>query len=322
MSFSLWCDFIENEFLDNEFMSLLYANTINGATSNPAIFKNAILNFDSYKKKIEKLKGKKSKEIYEILAIEDIQKVADKLALNYKNNDEGYISIELDPRLHDNTSLSIAEGKRLFTQISKDNVMIKIPATLNSYEVMYELLKNGISVNATLIFSPEQTKTCLEVLNLALKDFRKNNIANLKEPQAVISIFVSRFDRLLNKESKEQDTIGILNANLCYNQIIKNNDKNIKALFASTGVKGDDLSKDYYIKNLLFENSINTAPLDAIRAFKMENIEFKKALDDENINKIINKNINIEKLHNAYEFLLNDGLEQFCIAYEEILKSL
>lgn len=322
MSFSLWCDFIENDFLDNEFVNLLASNTINGATSNPSIFKNAILNFDSYKEKIKKLKNKNSKEIYENLAIDDIRKCADKLALNYKNNNDGFVSIELDPRLQDKTSLSIAEGKRLYTSISKENVMIKIPATLNSYDVMYELMKNGISVNATLVFSLDQTKKCLEVLNLALNEFRKSNIANLKEPQAVISIFVSRFDRLLNNKVLDKNEIGILNANLCYNEIIKNNDKNIRALFASTGVKGDDLEKDYYIKELLFENSINTAPLDAIYAFKGKKIDFKTPLTNECLNKKINSNLTFDDLNNACEYLLYDGLEQFCVAYEDILKSL
>lgn len=101
--------------------------------------------------------------------------------------------------------------------------MIKIPATKASYEVMYELMKNGISVNATLIFSLEQSQKCFEALNAGLVEFRKNNIAlkeqNTRTPQAVISIFVSRFDRLLNPKAKEQNRIGILNANLAYNNI-------------------------------------------------------------------------------------------------------
>ncbi|EHY1182548.1 transaldolase, partial [Campylobacter coli] len=278
--FSLWCDFIENSFLDNDFLNLL-SRGVNGATSNPAIFKNAILNSPIYKEKIAKLKGKKAKEIYEELAIADIQKAADKLAPLYHTGNDGFISLEIDPRFYDNTSLSLGEAKKLYSAIGKDNVMIKVPATNASYEVMYELMKNGISVNATLIFSLEQSQKCFEALNAGLVEFRKNNIAlkeqNTRTPQAVISIFVSRFDRLLNPKAKEQNRIGILNANLAYNNIYSKNEPNIRTLFASTGVKGDDLPKDYYIKELLFKNSINTAPLDAINAFKTE-IEFKKPL--------------------------------------------
>ncbi|EAK9956330.1 TPA: transaldolase [Campylobacter lari] len=320
--FSLWCDFIENEFLDHEFLDLLYAKNINGATSNPAIFKNAILNSSIYKEKIKKINIKDKKSLYEYLAIEDIQKAADKLSLNFYENNDGFISIEIDPRLKDNTSLSLAEAKRLYTQISKENVMMKIPATNASYEVMYELMKSGISVNATLIFDFEQTKKCFEALNLGLKEFRKNNIASKKEPQAVISIFVSRFDRLLNEKVVDKNFIGILTATKSYKYIISQNEDNIRALFASTGIKGDDLEKDYYIKELLYDKAINTAPLDAINAFKGKNLVFKEPLKDECIEKKLQANISNDELKNACKFLLDDGLEQFCIAYEDILKSL
>ncbi|HEB7537997.1 TPA: transaldolase [Campylobacter coli] len=324
--FSLWCDFIENSFLDDDFLNLL-SRGINGATSNPAIFKNAILNSPIYKEKIAKLKGKKAKEIYEELAVADIQKAADKLAPLYHTGNDGFISLEIDPRFYNNTSLSLGEAKKLYSAIGKDNVMIKVPATNASYEVMYELMKNGISVNATLIFSLEQSQKCFEALNAGLIEFRKNNIAlqgkntRLRTPQAVISIFVSRFDRLLNSKAKEQNRIGILNANLAYNNIISKNEPNIRALFASTGVKGDDLPKDYYIKELLFENSINTAPLDAINAFKTE-IEFKKPLMNFEIYTQLNAIISQNEREKACDELLKDGLEQFCIAFEEILQAL
>ncbi|OOX98834.1 transaldolase [Campylobacter coli] len=324
--FSLWCDFIENSFLDDDFLNLL-SRGINGATSNPAIFKNAILNSPIYKEKIAKLKGKKAKEIYEELAVADIQKAADKLAPLYHTGNDGFISLEIDPRFYNNTSLSLGEAKKLYSAIGKDNVMIKVPATNASYEVMYELMKNGISVNATLIFSLEQSQKCFEALNAGLVEFRKNNIAlqgkntRLRTPQAVISIFVSRFDRLLNSKAKEQNRIGILNANLAYNNIISKNEPNIRALFASTGVKGDDLPKDYYIKELLFENSINTAPLDAINAFKTE-FEFKKPLMNFEIYTQLNAIISQNEREKACDELLKDGLEQFCIAFEEILQAL
>ncbi|EGK7514540.1 transaldolase [Campylobacter lari] len=320
--FSLWCDFIENEFLDHEFLDLIHSKTINGATSNPAIFKNAILNSAIYKEKIKKSNLKDKKALYEYLAVEDIAKAADKLAINYYENNDGFISIEIDPRLKDNTSLSLAEAKRLYTQIAKENVMMKIPATEASYEVMQELMKNGISVNATLIFDFEQTTKCFEALNLGLKEFRKNNTAAKKEPQAVISIFVSRFDRLLNNQVLDKNYIGILTATKAYNYIIKQNEANIRALFASTGVKGDDLEKDYYIKELLYDKAINTAPLDAIKAFKGKQIVFKEPLKDECIEKKLNANISKDALSKACKDLLDDGLEQFCIAYEDILKSL
>lgn len=320
-NFSLWCDFIENSFLDHKFMDLLQNNIINGATSNPAIFKNAILTSSIYKDKISKLKGKKSKEIYEELAVSDIQKAADKLSFLYHQNRDGFISIEIDPRLYNNTALSLGEAKRLYSAIGKENVMIKIPATDASYEVIYELMKNGIHVNATLVFSYEQTQKCFEALSKGLKEYRKGNIANKKEPKAVISIFVSRFDRMLNSKIKDKNKLGIWCANFSYNYIIRQNENNIKPLFASTGVKGDDLAKDYYIQELLFKGAINTAPLDAIDTFKGK-IDFKKPLNDEILHEKLKENISQDDLIKASKFLLDDGLEQFCIAFEDILSSL
>ncbi|WP_291951159.1 transaldolase [Campylobacter sp.] len=320
--FSLWCDFVENEFLDQQFQDLVVTKIINGATSNPTIFKNAILNSSIYREKIKNYCIKDKKFLYECLAMEDIAKAADKLALNYYKKDDGFISIEIDPRLKDNTSLSLAEAKRLYTQIAKDNVMIKIPATKASYEVMQELMKNGISVNATLIFDFEQVKECFDALNLGLKEFRKNNIIKNREPQAVISIFVSRFDKLLNNQVLDKNFIGILTATKAYKYITKQNENNIRALFASTGVKGNDLEKDYYIKELLYDKAINTAPLDAINTFKGKKIIFKEPLEDECIEKKLQANISNDKLIKASKFLLDDGLEQFCIAYEDILKCL
>ena len=320
-NFSIWCDFLEDSFLDNEFLNLIYSNTINGATTNPSIFKNAILNSKQYKERIARLNTKNAKQKYEILAIQDIKKAADKLSLNYFANNEGFISIEIDPRLHDNTALSIGEAKRLRTEIAKDNVMIKIPATNESYEAMYELMKEGINVNATLIFSYEQSIKCFEALNLGLKEFRKKN-KGLKEPKAVISVFVSRYDRLLNNRVLEKNKLGIYLASFAYHYIQAQNEANIKTLFASTGVKGDDLEKDYYIKELLFSNCINTAPLDAIYAFKGKKIEIKKPLSLEELHQKLAQNISKDELDEASKFLLDDGLKLFCEAYEDILSAL
>ena len=361
-TFSLWCDFVENGFLDGEFVALINSGKINGATSNPAIFKQAILNSAIYKDKIAKFKALRpkanAKEIYENLAVADIQKAADKLALCFHNQNDGFVSLEIDPRLYDNTALSVGEAKRLHTAIAKPNVMMKIPATSASYEVMSVLMSEGISVNATLIFSLNQAKECFNALNSGLKAFRNKNSnalksGNLREPQGVISVFVSRFDRLLNTRVSAKNEIGILNASLCYDFIHSQNEPSIRTLFASTGVKGDDLPKDYYINELLFENCINTAPLDALNAFKGKSVNFSlnSALkDDKNLNLGSNSslkncgvdnfgvkfktplstneihaklrtNLSDDELEKACKYLLNDGLKQFCIAFEEILKA-
>lgn len=320
--FSLWCDFIENSFLDNEFLDMLNEGLINGATSNPAIFKNAILSSPAYKKSIEDFKGEDKTKLYESLIVKDIAKAANKLALNYFKEDDGFISVEINPHLAKNTQGSLAEAFSLYSAIGKPNVMIKLPATEESYEVMSKLLAAGINVNATLVFSVCQTKKCLNAMQKGLALFRKNP-GSQKAPQAVISVFVSRFDRVLNPRVIDKDIIGILNATKCYNAVQKVNEPNIRTLFASTGTKDEHLAKDYYIKELLFPHCVNTAPLDALAAFKRElNPSFKQALSDDECDEMIARNLPLKEVEKLAKDLLEDGLTQFEQAYDEILASL
>lgn len=318
-TFSLWCDFIENSFLDTRFLAMLNKGIVNAATSNPAIFKNAILSSPVYKEKIKNSKAKFKSALYEELVVADIRKAADKLALNYYQKNDGFISVEIDPHLADDTEGSIAEALRLYSDISRANVMIKLPATQASYPVMSELLAQGINVNATLVFSQKQTKECIKALKKGLKRYRKSPAH--REPQAVISVFVSRFDRALGKHTG--DEIGILNATKAYNMIERAGEPHIRTLFASTGVKGDELEKDYYIKALLFPHSINTAPLDAIAAFERElRPVFKKPLNDFECEAKISKYLSLDELEILSDRLLKEGLEQFNQAFDEILAAL
>jgi len=167
LKFSLWADFIERDYLDNEFKDLIEKKIINGATSNPAIFKNAILSSDAYIAQLESLGEISAKEKYEAVAIYDIQKAADILKPLHDRGDDGYVSIEVDPFYCDDAAATIAEGKRLFAAIARPNVMIKVPATDAGYEAMEALSAEGIPVNATLIFKKEQAVTMTDVFIFA-----------------------------------------------------------------------------------------------------------------------------------------------------------
>ncbi len=240
INFSLWCDFIERDFLKSGFRELVDNEVVNGATSNPAIFKAAITSSPAYREDIKRLSGKTPKEIYEELACEDIKNSATILEPLYKKGDDGFVSIEIDPTLCDDAKASIEEGKRLFKKIGKANVMIKVPATEAGYEVAEELLSSGVNVNITLIFSPYQAKKSLDAIKRAWQRIETGR----SFPYVVISIFVSRFDRkldtiLLNKNIKPSLT-GIYNASKIYNMIKSTNLINTRALFASTGVKGEN----------------------------------------------------------------------------------
>lgn len=319
MKFSLWCDFLERNFIQNDFVKLIQSGAINGATSNPTIFQNAFSNSAIYQNSIKEMKAKNPKNIYEILATQDIRMAAEKLFANFTNGDDGFVSIEVDPNLCDNAKDSFYEGKRLYSTIGMPNVMIKIPATKAGFEVMNEFLKRGINVNATLVFSPSQAKECLEAFENGTKAFQKRFVkANL--PKAVISVFVSRFDRIIGENLAKTPQIGIMNASKIYNMIEKKSLPNVKTLFASTGVKDDKLAKTYYVKELLYANAINTAPLDTINAFLKENCALKKSPNDDEINQFFDRvkcaNINMDEI---YKKLLDDGINAFVKSFENIM---
>jgi len=321
LKFSLWADFIERDYLDNEFKDLINNGIVNGATSNPAIFKNAILNSSAYKEQLKSLSSFTPKEKYEAVAIYDIQKAADILKPLFDKNDDGYVSIEVDPFLCDDTQSTIAEGKRLFKTIDRENVMIKVPATTAGYEAMTELVASGIPVNATLIFSKSQALSCAKAFEEGVKRFGK-------KIDTVISVFVSRIDRaldaVLSEKGIKQALSGIYNSADIYNSVEKMGVEGCRVLFASTGVKGDSLPAHYYVEKLLAYNSVNTAPIDTIKAFHANGIK-EKALPisneviKEHFLKIRNAGIDFEAVVDKQ---IVDGLNAFKIAFKDILESL
>jgi len=322
INFSLWCDFIERDFLEEEFQTLLENQTIYGATSNPAIFEQSISTSGAYIQQIDMLQANSAKKIYEELAITDIKRAAQIMYPLYEeNDDDGFISIEVDPSLCDDSNATIQEGVRLFEEISYDNVMIKVPATPAGYIAMKELTSKGINVNATLIFSVNQAIKSTEALNEGIQ------ISN-HTAKAVVSIFVSRFDRLLDERlinlDIEPSRTGIMNAIKCYHEIEKFENSNIRTLFASTGVKADSLDASYYIDELIYPHSINTAPLATINKYidknNFINSEIISEIKCDKYFEMLKENgINIEDISQQ---LLNDGLESFKISFTNMIKKL
>lgn len=319
--FSLWADFIERTFLDEGFRDLIARGIVNGATSNPSIFKNAILTSDAYKEQLSTLGHLSAKEKYEAVAIYDIQKAADILRPLYEAGDDGYVSIEVDPFLCDDAEGTCAEGLRLFHAINRPNVMIKVPATEAGYAAMEALSAQGIAVNATLIFSAEQALKCAEAF---ARTYRKGASA----VDTVISVFVSRIDRAIDGKLREKGVTpglaGIMNAAEIYARIEALGVPKCRVLFASTGVKGDEYRPSYYIDGLLAANSVNTAPIATIEAYVQGgDRELKLPLDPSLIaahfEKIAGSGILVEEVIHQQ---ITEGLEAFKEAFTEILNAL
>ncbi len=315
MNTSIWVDYLDREFLNTTFKEWVENGLVNGLTSNPAIFANA-LKKEVYKEDFEKLKGKTSKEIYEEIAVKDIQKACDVLKPLYTQGNDGYASIEVDPRLINDTKGTIDEALRLVDKIERDNLMIKVPANEAGVKAMEELAKRGININATLIFSPNQAMRAAEAIAKGPKDI-----------DGVISVFVSRFDRKLNSLLKEkklaQDRVGFFNAIKIYNQIENMNMSNIRTLFASTGVKQEYLPADYYVENLYLPHSVLTLPLDVIEAIKDRDVEESFLFETKHIDGFFSfltpAGINMQKI---YQELFEEGVGAFEKAFEDMLKSI
>jgi len=321
LKFSLWADFIERDYLDGEFKELIANGVVNGATSNPAIFKNAILNSPAYKEQLTTLSELSAKEKYEALAIYDIKKAASILKPLYDTNNDGFVSIEVDPFLSQDSDATIKEGKRLFHEIGYANVMIKIPATDAGYIAMEELTACGIPVNATLIFKEQQAIECA-------KAFQRGMLKFGKKVDTVISVFVSRIDRaldsLLKEAGVEVSLCGIYNSANIYTTIQDMEIDGCRVLFASTGVKDDSLKACYYVDNLLAFNSVNTAPIDTIKAFDKNGVKAKSLPISQNIidaHLLKVKNIGID-FENVLDEQITDGLKAFEDAFNDILESL
>ena len=319
--FSLWADFIERTFLDEGFKELIAKGIINGATSNPAIFKSAILTSPAYKEQIAALGTLSPKEKYEALAIFDIQKAADILRPLYDAGNDGYVSIEVDPFLCDDAEATISEGKRLFETIGRPNVMIKVPSTGAGYLAMEALAGAGIPVNATLIFSADQALKCAKAFENAAKK-------SAKAVDTVISVFVSRIDRAidakLHESGVETGLTGIMNAADIYARVGEMNVPGCRVLFASTGVKGNDLRASYYVDELLAPNSVNTAPIATIEAYveggdKVLKLPLDAGKISGHMEKIAAAGVELDKVIDEQ---IREGLEAFKEAFNEILKEL
>ena len=327
IKFSLWCDFLERDFINGEFEKLIQNGTINGATSNPAIFRAAILSSKAYEQSKKILKKQSAKKIYENLAVQDIKLAANKLLNNYATKNDGFVSLEVDPNYANDAVATYKEAKRLYKSVNFPNLMIKIPASKKGIAVMQKLVAKGININATLVFSTTQVQDCLKAFKKGTAKFKKQ-FPDFEPPKCVISVFVSRFDRMLDEALKNANLpvakFGINNAILAYILVKQSNLSNVRVLFASTGVKDKSLKADYYVKELLLPNSINTAPLDTIKSFiKNKNATPIKLPTMANLNKFFRdtKNAGID-YDKVCESLFDDGLKAFKLAFKEILESL
>src|SRR2546428_86401 len=201
---SIWYDNIRRALLvSGDLQKKIDEDDLRGVTSNPTIFEKAITGSTDYDEQLRSLvsSGLSVKEIYEALVIDDIGRAADILKPVYDKTDgaDGYISLEVNPRLAYDTQGTIEEADRLFKTLGRKNVMIKIPAAQEGLPAIEEAIYRGINVNVTMIFSIENYEQVAEAFIKGLER-RAAEGKTVDHIASVASFFVSRDDTMIDTD--------------------------------------------------------------------------------------------------------------------------
>lgn len=297
---SLWYDYIQRSMITSgELARLVEDEGLRGITSNPTIFEKAIGGSSDYDNPLKTLfaQDKSVMEIYESLIIEDIQKACDVFLFlfEYTGGKDGFVSLEVSPKLAYDTEGTITEANRLYSLIGRPNLMIKIPATLEGLPAITSVIASGINVNVTLIFSVDRYVQVVEAYLKGLEQLRDAG-RPLDKVASVASFFISRMDTLVDKLLDEkiklqqypmqkenlkklQGKSAIANAKMAYQKykelfdsyrfkaLAAKGAKPQRPLWASTGTKNPLYSDLLYVNELIAPNTVNTVPPQTWTAF-------------------------------------------------------
>ncbi|MGH2495176.1 MAG: transaldolase [Ktedonobacteraceae bacterium] len=298
---SVWYDNIDrSQLVSGQFQGLLDEDGVVGVTANPTIFQKSVSHGNAYDEQITQLisEGKNANEIYETMIIQDVRTVADMLRPIYDrtNMADGYVSLEVSPKLAQDTNATLAEVRRFWKMVDRPNLFIKIPATPEGIPAIQAALAEGININITLIFSIEAYRDVTEAYLNALEDRRASG-KDISHIASVASFFVSRVDTLVDKmlddkikatsDSAEQQKLKMLegkaaiaNARLVYQDFkkifstprfesLKHSGARVqRPLWASTSTKNPAYRDVLYAEELIGSDTVDTMPLETIQNFK------------------------------------------------------
>src|SRR5437868_9910840 len=193
---SVWLDYIRRNLITSgELKRLIEEDGLRGMTSNPSIFEKAIAGSTDYTDFLNSLKGRSdldAKARYEMLAIRDIQDATDLMRPVYDsaNRKDGFVSLEVSPYLAHDTEGTIAEARRLWKSVNRDNVMIKVPGTPEGLPAIRQLISEGMNINVTLLFSQQVYEQVAEAYMAGLEQLAANG-GDLSRVASVASFFIS-----------------------------------------------------------------------------------------------------------------------------------
>lgn len=354
---SIWMDNIRRKLLqDGTFQDLIDKSGVVGVTSNPAIFQKAIGSSDDYDEGMSHLLDLEPTDVYEKLAIEDIQMASDLFRPVYDRTEgkDGYVSLEVSPLLAHDTDGTVEEAKRLFAEVGRPNVMIKIPATPEGIPAIEEVIASGINVNVTLIFA---VQNYIDVAEAYIKGLERRAEAgeDVTKVASVASFFLSRIDSMVDSilennihaarvkgdsarvqsNNKLLGQAAIANAKLAYKRFMEMfyGDRFAalreagaavqRPLWASTSTKNPAYPDTMYVDRLIGKDTVNTVPPKTLDAFVDHGtVAGETVLEDideaqDILDMLAEVGVDMEQVTQR---LQDDGVEAFAEAFNELME--
>jgi transaldolase len=339
---SPWLDNLSRDLIHSGALANYVLGGIRGVTSNPTILEKAILGSNAYDEQIKTLaiSGANAESIYWRIIEDDIKEAAALLRPIWEasNGGDGYVSLEVSPRLAEDPTSTLEQAKRLWQEVGQPNLMIKVPATDASMPVIRELLLAGINVNVTLIFSLDHYKLVADA-HLASHELGQENLA-----RSVASFFVSRVDSEIDKRL---ETIGtqealdlrgqaaVAQAHIAYSifldkfsQQLQQNPQGAgiqRLLWASTSTKNPLYDDLMYVTYLVAPHTVNTLPEDTIakindhlpvatQAISSDYITHAEAI----MGRLEQVGIDFESVAETLE---SEGIQKFQASFDSLLKA-
>jgi transaldolase len=295
---AVWVDSIARDWIQKgELRRLRDQYQVVGVTSNPTIFQKAMGEGSFYDDDITRLarEGLDAQRIFESLALDDIRAAAADMEPAWERSGgvDGRVSFEVPPDIADDTEATVRATRRLFDELARPNVFIKIPATAAGVPAIRASIAAGVNVNVTLIFSIQRYREVIEAYLGGLEELAASG-GDLTEVASVASFFVSRVDTMVDKELQalveaggpeaeaaraRLGTAAVDNAKLAYEvfgqsvsgprweRLAARGARVQRPLWASTSTKNPAYRDVLYVEELVARDTVNTMPIETIEAF-------------------------------------------------------
>ncbi|QNA85099.1 transaldolase [Sphingomonas sp. So64.6b] len=346
---AVWLDFVDRKFLaEGGLQKLVDEDGLTGVTSNPSIFEKAMGHGDAYDAALAEYDAANpdasTMARYEHLAIQDIQAAADTLRPVYDRlgAKDGYVSLEVSPYLANDTDATIAEAAKLWSEVDRPNLMIKIPGTPAGVPAIAATIDAGINVNVTLLFSIEAYKAVALAFVAGLEK-RAERSEPIDRIASVASFFVSRIDTKIDdaidagtggEDAKAvRGKVAIANAKLAYawyqdfvasdrwQALAARGAMPQRLLWASTGTKNPDYPDTLYLDTLIGKDTVNTVPPKTMDAFRDHGtVAATLAADVEGARHVLAEAERLGlDLDGVTATLVEEGVHSFAKAFDDLL---